>query len=242
MVARGDLGIRVHLEDVPHLQKLIIRSGVRLGLPVITATQMLESMIEAPLPTRAEVTDVANAVLDGTSAVMLSGETAIGNDPVRVVETMARIVLRAEEDFNYVAWGRDLAPQEIAGPQSSPAHITAAITGAAWRAALELDAVAIIACTRSGATARAISRFRPIMPIIAVTTTERVRRQLAVSWGVRAVVAVETETTTDDVIRQAVDAAVSVGAAKKGDIVVALAGSPLAEVSVADTLEVIRIS
>ncbi|MGB9112972.1 MAG: pyruvate kinase, partial [Acidimicrobiales bacterium] len=126
MVARGDLGMRVHLEDVPHLQKLIIRTGVRLGLPVITATQMLESMIEAPLPTRAEVTDVANAVLDGTSAVMLSGETAIGKDPVRVVETMARIVLRAEEDFNYVGWGRNLAPQEIAGPPRSPAHITAA--------------------------------------------------------------------------------------------------------------------
>lgn len=242
MVARGDLGMRVRLEDVPHLQKLIIRTGVRIGLPVITATQMLESMIEAPLPTRAEVTDVANAVLDGTSAVMLSGETAIGRDPVRVVETMARIVRRAEEDFNYVAWGRELAPQEIAGPPSSPAHITAAITGAAWRAALELDAVAIIACTRTGATARAISRFRPKMPIIAVTTTERVRRQLAVSWGVEAVVAAEATTTTDDVIRQAVATTVAIGAAREGDIVVVLAGSPLAEVVVADTLEVVRIS
>ncbi|MGA8296988.1 MAG: pyruvate kinase, partial [Acidimicrobiales bacterium] len=226
--------------DVPHLQKLIIRTGVRLGLPVITATQMLESMIEAPLPTRAEVTDVANAVLDGTSAVMLSGETAIGTDPVRVVETMARIVLRAEVDFDYVNWGRGLAPQEIAGPPDSAAHITAAITGAAWRAALELDAVAIIACTRSGATARAISRFRPKMPIIAVTTTERVRRQLATSWGVEAVTSEETS-TTDDVIRQGVDAAVSIGAARSGDIVVALAGSPAAEVSVADTLQVIRV-
>jgi pyruvate kinase len=242
MVARGDLGMRVRLEDVPHLQKLIIRMGVRIGLPVITATQMLESMIEAPLPTRAEVTDVANAVLDGTSAVMLSGETAIGNDPVRVVETMARIVFRTEEDFNYVTWGRDLAPQEIAGPPSSRAHITAAVTGAAWRAALELDAAAIIACTRSGATARAISRFRPKMPIIAATTTERVRRQLAVSWGVQAVVAEEIGGNTDDVIRQAVEATVAIGAAQRGDIVVVLAGSPLAEISVADTLEVVRIS
>jgi pyruvate kinase len=241
MVARGDLGMRVHLEDVPHLQKLIIRTGVRIGLPVITATQMLESMIEAPLPTRAEVTDVANAVLDGTSAVMLSGETAVGTDPVRVVETMARIVFRAEEDFNYSGWGTNLAPQEIAGPPNSPAYITAAITGAAWRAAWELDAVAIVACTRSGATARAISRFRPKMPIVAVTTTERVRRQLAVSWGVEATVAEETG-TTDDVIRQGIAAAVAIGAAKKGDVVVALAGSPLAEVSVADTLQVIRVS
>jgi pyruvate kinase len=241
MVARGDLGMRVHLEDVPHLQKLIIRTGVRLGLPVITATQMLESMIEAPVPTRAEVTDVANAVLDGTSAVMLSGETAIGTDPVRVVETMARIVMRAEADFNYLTWGRSLAPQEIAVPLGSPAHITAAITGAAWRAALELDAVAIIACTRSGATARAISRFRPKMPIIAVTTTERVRRQLAMSWGVQATIASETS-TTDDVIRQAIEVTVASGAARRGDTVVVLAGSPLAEVSVADTLEIVRVS
>ena len=157
MVARGDLGVRVPLEDVPHLQKQIIRTGVRLGLPVITATQMLESMINLPVPTRAEVTDVANAVLDGTSAVMLSAETAIGRYPVRVCETMARIVLRTEEDFDYLGWGSHLDPQEVAGDASAPAHVTAAITGAGWRAALEMDAAAIVACTRSGATARAIS-------------------------------------------------------------------------------------
>ncbi|HLX77984.1 MAG TPA: pyruvate kinase [Acidimicrobiales bacterium] len=240
MVARGDLGMRVPLEDVPHLQKDIIRTGVRLGLPVITATQMLESMIDAAIPTRAEVTDVANAVLDGTSAVMLSGETAIGRDPVLVIETMARIVVRTEADFNYVGWGAHLDPQEIAGEPNSPAHVTAAITGAAWRAALELDAAAIIACTRSGATARAISRFRPLMPILAATTTERVYRQLALSWGVEALLVGEA-VTTDDVIKQAVDAAVASGAIKSSDLVVVLAGSPHASVSVSDTLQLVRV-
>ena len=240
MVARGDLGVRVPLEDVPHLQKQIIRTGVRLGLPVITATQMLESMINLPVPTRAEVTDVANAVLDGTSAVMLSAETAIGRDPVRVCETMARIVLRTEEDFDYMGWGSHLDPQEVAGDASAPAHVTAAITAAGWRAALEMDAAAIVACTRSGATARAISRFRPRTRIVAATTSKRVQRQLALSWGVETVI-VGSSVSTDDVIRQAVEASVAAGAAASGDVVVVLAGSPHSEVVVSNTLEVVRV-
>ena len=241
MVARGDLGVRVPLEDVPHIQKEVIRTGVRLGLPVITATQMLESMINLPVPTRAEVTDVANAVLDGTSAVMLSAETAIGRFPVRVCETMARIVLRTEEDFDYLGWGSHLDPQEVAGDAAAPARVTAAITAAGWRAALEMDAVAIVACTRSGATARAISRFRPRMRIVAATTSRRVQRQLALSWGVETVI-VGDSTSTDDVIRQSVDATVSTGAAAPGDVVVVLAGSPHSEVVVSNTLEVIRVT
>ena len=241
MVARGDLGVRVPLEDVPHIQKEIIRTGVRLGMPVITATQMLESMINLPVPTRAEVTDVANAVLDGTSAVMLSAETAIGRFPVRVCETMARIVLRTEEDFDYLGWGSHLDPQEVAGDAAAPARVTAAITAAGWRAALEMDAVAIVACTRSGATARAISRFRPRMRIVAATTSRRVQRQLALSWGVETVI-VGDSTSTDDVIRQSVDATVSTGAAAPGDVVVVLAGSPHSEVVVSNTLEVIRVT
>ncbi|MGP8163127.1 MAG: pyruvate kinase [Acidimicrobiales bacterium] len=240
MVARGDLGVRVPLEDVPHLQKQIIRTGVRLGLPVITATQMLESMINLPVPTRAEVTDVANAVLDGTSAVMLSAETAIGRDPVRVCETMARIVLRTEEDFDYMGWGSHLDPQEVAGDALAPAHVTAAITAAGWRAALEMDAAAIVACTRSGATARAISRFRPRTRIVAATTSKRVQRQLALSWGVETVIVGSSE-STDDVIRQAVEASVAAGAAASGDVVVVLAGSPHSEVVVSNTLEVVRV-
>lgn len=241
MVARGDLGVRVPLEDVPHHQKHIIRAGVRFGRPVITATQMLESMINSPVPTRAEVTDVANAVLDGTSAVMLSAETAVGADPVNVVATMARIVERTEEDFDYVAWGGGLGLQQISGPPSSAARITAAITGAAWRAAVEQDAAAIIACTRSGATARAISRFRPAMPIVATTPSVRTARQLSLSWGVDTIMVPESD-STDDVVWFAVKRAVEAGFAAAGDVVVVLAGSPDEAEPVADTLRLVRVN
>jgi pyruvate kinase len=239
MVARGDLGIRLPLEDVPFHQKQIIRSAVRFGRPVITATQMLESMINSPVPTRAEVTDVANAVLDGTSAVMLSGETAIGIDPVNVVSTMARIVERAERDFDYLNWGAGLGVQEVSG-NAPLRRITAAITGAAWHAALEEDVAAIIACTQSGATARAISRFRPSMPIVAVTPHERTLRQLAMSWGVEALVS-EQSGNTDDGIWHAVQEAVGAGFASPGDVVVVIAGSPYEKDTVADTLRIVRI-
>ncbi|MEO9180385.1 MAG: pyruvate kinase, partial [Acidimicrobiales bacterium] len=186
MVARGDLGVRMPIEEVPHLQKEIVRLGVRYARPVVVATQMLESMTHAQVPTRAEVTDVANAVLDGASAVMLSGETAIGDDPVAVVTTMDRIVRRAEEYFDYEGWGAGLGVQQIgAGTRST--RITAAITGAAWRAAMEERAVAIVACTRSGMTARAISRFRPPMPIVAITPSDATARQLRSSWGVQEI-------------------------------------------------------
>ena len=241
MVARGDLGVRVPLEDVPHHQKHIIRSGVRFGRPVITATQMLESMVSAPVPTRAEVTDVANAVLDGTSAVMLSAETAVGVDPVNVVATMARIVMRTERDFDYLRWGGGLGLQEVSGPPSSAAGITAAITGAAWRAAIEQNAAAIIACTRSGRTARVISRFRPAMPIVAATPSLDTARQLSVSWGVESLM-VRESTSTDDIVWNAVKAAVEAGYAKGGDVVVVLAGSPTEPDPVTDTIRIVRVS
>jgi pyruvate kinase len=240
MVARGDLGVRVPLEDVPHHQKQIIRSGVRFGRPVITATQMLESMISSPVPTRAEVTDVANAVLDGTSAVMTSGETAIGADPVNVVETMARIVLRTERDFDYVRWGANLGVQQVSGDASTPARITAAITAAAWRAALEEDAAAIIACTRTGQTARVISRFRPSMPIVATSPSLRTARQLSLSWGVETLT-VRESVSTDEVVWFSVKAAVEAGFASAGDVVVVLAGSPDEPEPVADTLRIVRV-
>ncbi len=241
MVARGDLGVRVPLEDVPHHQKHIIRAGVRFGRPVITATQMLESMVSSPVPTRAEVTDVANAVLDGTSAVMLSGETAVGVDPVNVVATMARIVMRTERDFDYLRWGAGLGLQEVSGPPSSALGITAAITGAAWRAALEQNAAAIVACTRSGRTARVISRFRPAMPIVAATPSIETARQLSVSWGVEALI-VRESTSTDDIVWHAVQATVEAGYAKAGDVVVVLAGSPTEPDPVTDTIRIVRIS
>ena len=239
MVARGDLGMRLPLEDIPFYQKRIIRSGVRFGRPVITATQMLESMITAPVPTRAEVTDVANAVLDGTSAVMLSGETAIGIDPVRVVSTMARIVLRTERDFDYVNWGGGLGVQEVSG-DAPLRRITAAVTGAAWRASLEEDAAAIIACTQTGATARAISRYRPRMPIVAVTPNERTVRQLAMSWGVETLLSAHSA-NNDDLIWNAVQQTKDAGFASPGDVVVVLAGSPYEKDRVADTMWMIRI-
>jgi len=241
MVARGDLGVRLPIEDVPHHQKRIIHSAVRYGRPVITATQMLESMVSAPVPTRAEVTDVANAVLDGTSAVMLSAETAIGAHPALVVSTMARIVLRTERDFDYLHWGASLGVQAVSGDPSSPRRITAAITGAAWRAALEEDVAAIVACTRSGATARAISRFRPAMPIVAATPYERTAHQLRLSWGVDPLV-VRESASTDDVVWFAVQRVVEAGYAAPGDVVVVLAGSPNEPEPVADTVRLVRVA
>ncbi|HVM02737.1 MAG TPA: pyruvate kinase, partial [Acidimicrobiales bacterium] len=191
MVARGDLGIRCALEDVPIYQKRIIRSGVAYGRPVITATQMLETMGRAPTPTRAEVSDVANAVFDGTSALMLSGETAIGHDPANAVRTMARIALRAEREFDYAGWGAKLGRQQAAAAPSAPVglRITGAISAAAWRAAGDAEVSAIIACTNTGATARAISRFRPTVPVLGITPSVRTARQLSFGWGITPILA-----------------------------------------------------
>ncbi|MDQ4071086.1 MAG: pyruvate kinase [Actinomycetota bacterium] len=242
MVARGDLGIRCALEDVPHYQKKIIAGAVAYGRPVITATQMLESMLRAPTPTRAEVSDVANAVLDGTSALMLSGETAIGHDPPGAVATMARIARRAEREFNYMDWGRGLGTQQVAETTGAPAsmRVTAAVSAAAWRAANDVGATAIIACTTSGTTARAIARFRPMMPILGVTPSRRTARQLTTSWGVTPAV-IDPQGTTNDVVWFAVSAAAERGLAKKGDIVAVLVGSPEEPVPTTDVLRLVRI-
>jgi len=242
MVARGDLGIRCDLEDVPHIQKRIIRLGVAYGRPVITATQMLESMVRAPTPTRAEVSDVANAVFDGTSALMLSGETAIGRDPVAAVATMARVAARADQGFDHLTWGAGLGRQQhaaVAGAAPS-VRITAAISAAAWRAANDADAVAVIACTNSGATARAISRFRPRMPILAVTPTLATARQLAMAWGITPVVG-QVHRSTDDITWFAVKAAVERGLAVPGDVVAVLVGSPVEEAPTTDTLRLVQV-
>jgi len=242
MVARGDLGIRCALEDVPHYQKKIIRTSVAYGRPVITATQMLESMVHAPIPTRAEVSDVANAVFDGTSALMLSGETAIGHDPVGAVATMSRIATRAERDFDFEGWGRDLGRQQIAGTRGAPAsvRVTAAISGAAWRAAMDAGAKALIACTNTGATARAISRFRPRIPILAATPSLRTARQLAVAWGITPLL-VERQETTDDIVRFSVEAVARLGVVRRDDVVAVLAGSPDDPDLATDVLRLVRI-
>jgi pyruvate kinase len=238
MVARGDLGVRVPIEDVPHVQKQIIREGIRYGRPVITATQMLESMISSPVPTRAEVTDIANADFDGTSAVMLSGESAVGADPVLAVATMAQIAWRAEHEFDYEHWGAGLEAQQVADVPTQ--RITAAITAAAWRAASEEGAAAIIACTRSGATARAIARFRPAAPIIATTPLESTVRQLRMSWGVDTLIVPESQ-STDEIVWFSVKAAVEAGYVRGGDVAVVLAGSPTEAEPVTDTIRIVQI-
>jgi pyruvate kinase len=245
MVARGDLGIRCALEDVPHHQKRIIRAGVAYGRPVITATQMLESMVIAPTPTRAEVTDIANAVFDGTSALMLSAETAIGQHPVLAVETMSRIAERAERDFDYQGWGRSLGRLQTAEAQRAqrvPAEvrITAAVSAAAWRAASDADVDAIIACTNTGATARAISRFRPTVPVIAATPSVRTAQQLTVAWGVTPILT-DRHGTTDDIVWFAIKAAVESGLSRSGDLVAVLVGSPIDPHPTTDTLRLVRV-
>ena len=242
MVARGDLGIRCDLEDVPVYQKRIIRSGVAYGRPVITATQMLETMVRAPTPTRAEVSDVANAVFDGTSALMLSGETAVGHDPAGAVRTMARIALRAEREFDYAGWGARLGRQQQAEAQNAPvgSRITAAISAAAWRAAGDAEVAAIIACTNTGATARAISRFRPTVPVLGVTPSLRTARQLSFGWGITPILA-DVHGTTDDIVWFAVKTAVERGVVKQGDVVAVLVGSPTRPGLVTDTLRLERI-
>jgi pyruvate kinase len=224
MVARGDLGIDCPLEDVPHLQKRIIRRCVEAGVPVITATQMLESMITAPSPTRAEVSDVANAVFDGTDAVMLSGETAIGHDPVSVVRTMGVIAARAESEADYRQWAERLGrtQRSLWGPDSD--RITAALAHAASRAAVDVDAAAILCCTRSGRTARAMARFRPEAMLFGISPDPFTLRKLTLTWGVEPMAMTECQ-STDEMVWLAVEAVVKAGRVDHGATVVVLAGA-----------------
>ncbi len=227
MVARGDLGIDCPIEDVPHLQKRIIRQCVEVGTPVITATQMLESMISAPSPTRAEVSDVANAVFDGTDALMLSGETAIGRDPVGVVRTMSTVAERAESEASYRQWANRLGSVQRA--DESRLHlvdrITAAVTHAASQAAMDVDAHAILCCTRSGRTARAMARFRPMAKLIGLSPDPGTVRSMALSWGIEPV-EVDTYSSSDEMVWYAVETALARGMIDHGDTVLVLAGAP----------------
>lgn len=224
MVARGDLGIELGIEELPHIQKRIIRDCIALGRPVITATQMLESMITAPSPTRAEVSDVANAVFDGTSAVMLSAETAIGADPTAAVRAMARICERADAEFDYDGWARRLRLLRTAAVGDGDARITDAMTGAAWRAATEMGAAAIICISDSGFTVRSIARFRPTMPILGFSANDRTLAQLTMSWGTTPLPTrdrVDSLETMEYLVAQARD----LGHVRSGDLVAVLAGA-----------------
>ena len=220
MVARGDLGVEIPAHEVPILQKRMIKSTIRQGKPVITATQMLDSMIRNPRPTRAEVSDVANAVFDGSSCVMLSGETASGKYPVEALKTMADIAEAAENAIDY--WGRFQDHNLVTGTST----ISNAITHSCCLTAMDLGATAILAATNSGYTAKVISRYRPACPIIAVCQSERTRRQLAISWGVQPYLTGEVD-STDRLFSVAVEVAKKEGAVKSGDTVVITAGVPI---------------
>lgn len=222
MVARGDMGVEIPFEQIPALQKMIINKVFAAGKIVVTATQMLESMIQNPRPTRAEITDVANAIYDGTSALMLSGETAMGAHPVEAVKTMASIAKTTEQDINYIERFEKFAPKH------SPRDITSAISHATVTTAHDLNAKAIITVTKSGATARQISKYRPMCPIISATTSCKVRRQNNLSWGVVPVMCNE-KSNTDELFEHAVEVALETGIIKKGDIVVITAGIPLGQ-------------
>ncbi len=217
MVARGDLGIRVPLEDVPHLQRRIVRSCVDAARPVITATQMLESMVRAPTPTRAEVADVAAAVEDGTDALMLSGETAVGHDPVAVVRTMATVAARAEAEV--VPATRLPRP-----PATGPGRVADAIAAAAWRGAADAAVAAIVCWTRTGTTARAVARLRPAAPLVGLTASAATGRRLALTWGVVPVVDA-VEPGAGAVADAAVGHARRLGLAGPGDVVAVVAAA-----------------
>ncbi|MGM9973941.1 MAG: pyruvate kinase [Clostridiaceae bacterium] len=220
MVARGDLGVEIPIEKVPSVQKMIIEKCNKYGKPVITATQMLDSMIRNPRPTRAEVSDVANAIIDGTDAIMLSGESANGSWPVEAVQTMAAIAEEAEKHLTYEAATLKLGKRAKT--------IGGAISRSVCNIAMELEAAAIITSTQSGSTARRVSRYKPEAPIIAVTPYENVARQLSLVWGVYPIVANRIE-TTDEMLAQASEMAKQTGLVKTGDIVVIAAGVPVLE-------------
>ena len=219
MVARGDMGVEIPFEKIPAIQKDLIHKGYNAGKQVITATQMLESMIMNPRPTRAEITDVANAIYDGTSAIMLSGETAAGEFPVEAVSAMALIAETTEKDIDYKS--RFHKRENDSNP-----NIANAISHATVTTAHDLDVKAIITVTKGGSTARLISKYRPLCPIISCTTDDTVCRQMNMSWGVTPLV-ISEETNTDELFEHAIEAAKENGFVEKGDKVVITAGVPL---------------
>ncbi|MDD3225424.1 MAG: pyruvate kinase [Clostridium sp.] len=216
MVARGDMGVEIPIEKVPLIQKMIIKKCNKVGKPVITATQMLDSMIRNPRPTRAEASDIANAIFDGTDVIMLSGESANGSYPVEAAQTMARIAQSAESQINH-------ADELEKRRESSFTDVASAISFAACETATELGAKAIITATQTGSTARKVAKYKSDCPVIAVTPDEKVARSLSFSWGVNAIVGKKFN-STDDLIAESVTKAKEAGFVKDGDLVVIVAG------------------
>lgn len=234
MVARGDMGVEVPMEEVPILQKVMIKKAVEKGKHVITATQMLESMIKNPRPTRAEATDIANAIFDGTTAIMLSGESAAGLYPVEAVKTMARIAERAEQDIDY------RSRMHRNQMQSATPDITTAISYATCTVAMDLKAAAIITVTLSGFTADMIARYKPCCKIIGCTPDAKVCRQLNLLWGVNPIL-IKKEQTTDSLFEEAVFQSKKAGLIKAGDTVVITAGVPLGIAGKTDMIHVVEV-
>lgn len=230
MVARGDMGVEIPFEELPAIQKDIIKKANIAGKPVITATQMLDSMIRNPRPTRAEITDVANAIYDGTSAIMLSGETSIGEYPVEAVLAMTKIALNAEAKIDYI---ENFNKTHI----TISRNVTNAIGHATCDSAHLLGASAIITVTKSGHTARMISKYRPGCPIIGATTSEKICRQLSLSWGVYPVIT-STKDTTDEIFEQSIESAFKTGLIKDGDLVIITGGVPVGISGTTNTMKI----
>ncbi|MCD8096296.1 MAG: pyruvate kinase [Ruminococcus sp.] len=222
MVARGDMGVEIPFEQIPAIQKELIHKAYNAGKQVITATQMLESMITNPRPTRAEITDVANAIYDGTSAIMLSGETAAGHYPIDAVKTMALIAETAEGNINYKRQFEIRSDRD----EYSVHEVTEAISHATVTTAHDLNAAAIITVTKGGTTARRLSKFHPHCPIISLTPSEATARQMNMSWGLVPGI-VNEQSDTDKLIDSAIAKSVEMGLIKRGDLVVVTAGVPL---------------
>ena len=229
MVARGDMGVEIALEEIPSIQKMLIHKGYNAGLQVITATQMLDSMIENPRPTRAEITDVANAIYDGTSAIMLSGETAAGRYPVEAVKTMDAIARKTESSID--------CSRVAVLPAHTHLSVTAATAHAACTTAEDIGADAILTVSQGGITAQMVSRFRPEATVVALLLDPQIRRQMALYWGLMPIMMKRAE-NSDELVHSAVETAQRAGLVKHGDLVVITAGVP---VGVSGTTNMIRI-
>lgn len=231
MIARGDLGVEIPIEQVPRVQKMLIERTNRAGKPVITATQMLKSMVDNPRPTRAEATDIANAILDGSDAVMLSEETAVGSYPLQAVQVMSRIAESIEAVFPFRAWTLKFGEYPTLSPQEAVAY-------AACQLAETVAASAIITCTQSGSTTRLVAKYRPPQPILAMTPDESTYRRLSLVWG-SVPVQMEPAQSEDEMERQAIGLALQSGHVKPGQTTVITAGLPL---NVPGTTNLIRVA
>ena len=238
MVARGDLGNELPIEELPIAQKQIIERCIAGGKPVITATQMLETMITAPAPTRAETNDVANAVWDGTSAVMLSGETAVGVDPVNVVRTMGRIARKADEVFDHSAWANNVTKRRMT-ESGSGREVTDAMTFAAWRAVREVDVAAILCISGTGFTVRQMARFRPECPILGASTDAATTQQLTLSWGTIPI-NLTNGGSSEAMVREALEKATDDGLIRSGEKIAILSGDGIGA-KVTNNLQIVTV-